>query len=208
MPLLKQEKTLCTVCWYHLPQTNFHNDKDNQVSQLFWGRAVIENATAFYFFSKGSRYQKIMHKLKYKGQKEIGIEMGIHFATILTGTDFAGIDAIVPIPLHPDKLKTRGYNQSEMIASGMGRVFQKPLYRDVLVRTKASATQTKKSRIERWENVASIFMAKNENKIKNKHILLVDDVVTTGATLEACANKILEIENTKVSIATLAVAGQ
>jgi len=148
-----------------------------------------------------------MHQLKYKGKKEIGIYTGKLLGDHLKKSVFySDIDVIIPVPLHPKRMRKRGYNQSEMFARGLAEAFAKPYDIHTLVRTYASETQTKKSRFRRWENVKEIFALKDHQHMINKHILLVDDVVTTGATLEACANMLLQIPGVRVSIATIACA--
>lgn len=204
--LVNQEDLICTKCLYNLPKTNFHKDIENPVSQLFWGRAKIEYATAYFLFNKDSQYQNMMHKFKYHGNKELGSVLGKSFGNQLHNSFFNKIDMIIPVPLHKSKLRKRGYNQSEWIAKGISETLLKPMDVKSLIRTVATETQTRKSRFERWENVENIFKICNEKLLVGKHILLVDDVVTTGSTLEACANVLLEIEGIKVSIATLAVA--
>lgn len=204
--LLSQEKLICTKCLYNLPKTNFHVDSENPVAQLFWGRVKIEHATAFFYFNKGTNYQEMMHHFKYHGKKEIGFVLGNHFGLQLKESPFNEIDVIIPVPLHPKKLKKRGYNQSDWIANGLANALEKTTDSSILVRSVETTTQTRKSRFARWQNVENIFRINDPSKIEGKHILLVDDVVTTGSTLEACANKILEIKGTKVSIVALAVA--
>ncbi len=206
--LLKQENCICTKCIYNLPKTNFHLDPDNLMSKIFWGRVRIEHATAFYFFFKGSLVQGLIHRLKYQGNKSACSEMGKLFGSYLKNSVFGEIDVIVPVPLHPTKLRKRGYNQSEALAVGMAEALNKPVYRDVLKRKESSETQTRKSRIERWENVEHIFSIHDGQKLKGNHVLLVDDVVTTGATLEACANLLLSVGDVKISIATLAISSR
>ena len=204
--LVNQENLICTKCLYNLPKTNYHKEIDNPVSQLFWGRTKIELATGFFSFSKGSKYQKMMHKFKYQSNKEIGYVLGKSFGNYLNNSEFKNIDLIIPVPLHKSKLKKRGYNQSEWIARGLSESMQKPLDVKSFIRSVATETQTRKSRFDRWKNVENIFRVIENEALKGKHVLLVDDVVTTGSTLEACANAILEVENSKVSIATLAIA--
>jgi len=205
--LISQEKFLCINCWHDMPVTNFHLLKDNKVAQLFWGRANIEFATSYFSYKKGSRYQQLIHYIKYKGLKELGFETGRRFGLILLDTEIMkSVDLIVPVPLHPKKERKRGFNQSYWIAKGIENATDKPLISDNLFRKVFSSTQTKKNRFERWKNVEDIFGVNRPEEFKNKHILLVDDVVTTGSTLEACAIQLLKIENTTVSIATLAFA--
>jgi ComF family protein len=205
--LLSQEKYLCLDCWIDLPVTNFHFNRDNKVAQLFWGRSVIENATSWFSYKKGSNYQQLIHYIKYKGLKELGTETGRKFATSLSVSDFIkGVDMVVPVPLHPKKKKKRGFNQSEYIARGMAEVLKIPLSVDNLHRIAFTSTQTNKNRFERWKNVEGIFGVHHPEEFTGNHLLLVDDVVTTGSTLEACAGHILTIPGTKVSIATLAFA--
>ncbi len=204
--LADTEQTLCTRCLYQLPTTNFHDDPENEVAKLFWGRVNIEKATSFYYYFKGSKFQKPIHQLKYHGQKHIGFDLGKIFGQHLKETGFKITDLIIPVPLHYKKLKKRGYNQSEFIARGIAEALDKPVATDIIYRAVYNPTQTKKSRFERWENVDGIFLCKKESKLMNKHVLLVDDVVTTGSTLEACAQAITRISGAKVSVATLAVA--
>jgi len=204
--LIKQEELICSRCLLHLPKTHYHNDRDNPVAQLFWGRTKIEHAASYFRFNKGSHYQDMMHKFKYHGKKEIGYVLGKSYGNQLRFSSFSDVDVIVPVPLHKNKLKKRGYNQSEWIGKGLSETMKIPLDVKSLVRAVATETQTRKSRFERWKNVESIFKITNEEVFVGKHVLIVDDVVTTGSTLEACANVLLELNGTKVSIATLAVA--
>lgn len=204
--LVYQEQYICTKCLYNLPKTNYHLEGDNPVSKLFWGRTKIEQATAYFSFSKGSDYQHMMHKFKYHGNKEIGYVLGKAFGNQIRQTAYNEVDLVIPVPLHKSKLKKRGYNQSEWIGKGLAEGLQKPLETKAFIRAIATETQTRKSRYERWKNVEKIFQVTHKHKLEGKHILLVDDVVTTGSTLEACTNVLLKLEGTKVSVATLAVA--
>jgi ComF family protein len=197
---------MCLKCVSDIPRTRFHDDPQNIVSQLFWGRTQIEQATAFYYFRKGSKYQRLIHELKYKSKQEIGIMIGSLFGTELKQTNYTHVDVIIPVPLHKSKLKLRGYNQSDFLCQGLSEALNKPVIKKCLVREVATDTQTRRSRYSRWENVEGIFNVVDPDLIKHKHVLLVDDVVTTGATLEACSNAILKVTGTKVSIATMAVA--
>jgi len=205
--LVMQEKYLCIDCWLDLPVTNFHFNPENKVAQLFWGRVKIENATAFFVFNKGSNYQHLIHFIKYKGLKELGFETGRRFGMALsTSPQFNAVDIILPVPLHPKKQKKRGYNQSEWIANGISESLNKPVSNDNLRRNLHTSTQTRKNRYERWENVDNIFEVTLPDEFAGKHILIIDDVVTTGSTLESCALQLLQLEGVKVSIATLAFA--
>lgn len=203
--LLKNEQIICVRCTLNLPKTNFHNDKENPVNKVFWGRVVIEMASSFYVFSKKSKVQNLLHNLKYKGVKEVGFVTGEMFGHELKDSKyFQDIDYIIPVPLHKHKLKKRGYNQSEWIANGLSKSMKVPVDINTLYRKKDSQTQTKKSKYKRWENVGEIFGLANEG-LKGKRILLVDDVVTTGATIEACA-QVLKQQECKILVATLAYA--
>ncbi len=205
--LIEQEQWICLYCLHHIPRTNFHLEPENPVAQLFYGRVRIEYATAFFHFSKGSKYQSLLHNLKYKGMKELGAEIGKQFAIdMLQSESFTSVDVICPVPLHPQKEKKRGYNQSWWIASGIAQQMQKHLSDDNLKRITATETQTRKARYERWQNVEGIFELSDPEAFSGKHILLVDDVVTTGSTLEACAQAIISKTDARVSIATLATA--
>src|SRR5690554_4941737 len=205
--LNSQEEHICWQCWSDLPLSHFDHVAKNKVAQLFWGRVMIERATSFYQYRKGSRYQKLIHFIKYKGLKELGLLTGKKFGTLLAESDyFKEINVIVPVPLHPKKEKKRGFNQSEWIARGISAGMHKPVSEANLFRKIFTSTQTRKNRFERWQNVDGIFGVKNPEEFENQHILLVDDVVTTGSTLEACAYELLKVPGVKVSIATLAFA--
>ncbi len=203
--LFDHEELVCLMCIYSLPKTNFHLIEDNPVSRLFWGRAWIENAAACYYFTKGGRIQHMIHHLKYKNIPEIGVFLGKKYGNDLKNSEtFNKIEAIIPVPLHPKRKRKRGYNQSEVFADGLSESMGIPVETSVLRRSVASQTQTKKSKFSRWENVESIFIIKTPEKLENKHVLLVDDVITTGATLEACIHSLQTIPGVKVSIASIA----
>jgi ComF family protein len=205
--LIKNERIICLSCNHHLPRTYFHLDQNNPVSVVFWGRVRIENATAYYYFNKASRFRHLIHELKYKGRQDIGIELGRIFGyDIMSYGGFRHVDLVLPVPLHRKKHKKRGFNQSECIACGIAEALRKPLNTSSVIRSVNSSTQTRKSRYERWLNVDGIFNVIDPLSLTGKHILLVDDVITTGATLESCALEILKVEGTKVSVAVLAMA--
>ena len=156
--LLRNEKLICTECYILIPRTNFHEDTDNPVAQLFWGRCLIEKAAAFSYYNKGSRIRNLIHNLKYRGIQEIGYELGRIYGLTLKNSGFTGdIDIIIPVPLHPSKKRVRGFNQSELISSGISDVSRLPVDISSLVRISVSATQTKRSRYDRWTNVEGIF---------------------------------------------------
>lgn len=205
--LFRHEELICTKCQYEIPKTNFHFISDNPISRIFWGRVNIKNATSYYFFDSGSRFHVLIHKMKYRGQKEIGYELGMIFGNELKHSElYNQIDLVIPVPLHPKKQRKRGYNQSEWIARGIAEVMEKPVDLKSVYRAVDTESQTKKTRYERWKNVEGIFRLGSEESLKKKHILLVDDVITTGSTLEACATTILKCEDTMVSVAVLAMA--
>jgi len=205
--LFKGEEVLCLSCLSDLPKTGFEKTKDNPISQLFWGRAEIKHATAFCTFDKGGVMQQLMHQLKYKGGREVGEKLGQLFGSdLLRSAPYREVELLIPVPLHPKRERKRGYNQSSEIGKGMSAAMGIPLIPGILIRNHYSATQTNKGRFERWENVKELFSLNNPDLVKGKHILLVDDVVTTGATLEACAQVLLKVPGTIVSIATIACA--
>lgn len=176
------------------------------VAELFWGRVPVMYSTSYFYYMKDSRYQNIIHHLKYDGRQHIGLEFGKMFGAELMKTPLSSTDVIVPVPLHPKKLRKRGFNQSEIIARGMAESMGKKIISGALKRKRYTESQTSRSRYERWENVEGIFRTRKPQLLTGKHILLVDDVVTTGSTLEACASEILKLQGTTVSVATLAVA--
>ncbi len=204
---MANEHVICTDCLYHLPQTNFHLQPDNIVARQFWGKIKLESAYALYFFAKGGRIQNLMHHFKYKGMQKIGNLLGnIAGVQLAKSAVFNTVDVIIPVPLHKSRLKERGYNQSTCFAEGLAQKLNAVVQTDNLVRLKATETQTHKSRFLRFENMQDVFTINNPESLINKHVLLVDDVVTTGATLEACGIELLKIEGLKLSIATIAYA--
>jgi len=204
--LICGEKYICSHCMYDLPATNFHKEDENPVAQIFWGRITVEHATASYFFRKGNNIQKLVHHVKYRGQKEMGTMLGREMGKHLCESSFVDIDLIAPVPLHPQKLSKRGYNQSEWIARGVAEIMGKPIDVQTLERCIFTDTQTRKKRFERWKNVDSRFKLVNPETFAGRHILLIDDVVTTGATLDACIEAVLKAPECKASVATLAFA--
>ena len=172
-----------------MPRTNYHLREDNSVERMFWGKIPLERGTSFFYYHKGSDFRHILHQLKYGGRKDLGEIMGRFMAAELAATGFfRGIDVIIPVPLHPRKQKLRGYNQSECIARGVSAVTGIPIDVSSVLRRRHTETQTRKSAYERWENVDGIFLLRYPERFVGKHILIVDDVLTTGATTTACAD--------------------
>ena len=207
--LLKENNLLCLRCIHDLPHTNFANLVNNPIEKHFWGRLPLTAAHSEFYFSKEFLIQHLIHQLKYKGDTEIGFYLGeVMGRTMMNSSRFNSIDALIPLPLYADKEHKRGYNQAAVICNGISSVMNVPVLNSCVIRQHATETQTRKHRTERWENVKGSFRVAKENALTNKHVLLVDDVVTTGATLEACSNVILQTENVKLSIATLAYAAK
>ena len=205
--LLRNEKIICTACYVEIPRTNYHLSDDNPVARLFWGRCLIEKAAAFSFYTRGSRISKLIHNLKYNGIREIGPELGRIYALTLGSSGFTqGMDIIIPVPLHPSRQRQRGFNQSDSIALGVSEVTGLPFCSNLVSRVSVSETQTRRSRYERWTNVEGIFSVTDPEKVAGRHVLLVDDVITTGSTIESCAGELLKIGGVKVSVVALAYA--
>ncbi len=205
--LIDIEHYVCKSCLNKIPKTRFYGTSESVVSQMFWGRVDLEHAFSIFYFHKGSTLQKLIHEVKYKGAKELAFELGKEMAYDLIGSDFnKSIDLIIPVPLHLLKEKKRGYNQSDWLAMGFAEVLSKPYSKTTLKRIFYTSTQTKKTRVQRWENVKDAFEVADITSIENKHVVIIDDVLTTGATLEACAAKLLNCSGTKVSVVTLAYA--
>lgn len=201
--LLSQENYLCASCLYHLPQTQFHVTPDNPLAKSFWGRVNIHAAYAFLYFKKGGVVQEILHQLKYKGNKELALFMGNYYGGKLA-MDGIKVDGVAAVPLHKSKLAKRGYNQSEWFAAGMAQAMQIPDMSKNLVRLLATETQTKKGRFDRWTNVDSVFGVIDAELFRNKHVLVLDDVITTGSTIESLANSILAQTECTLSVAAIA----
>lgn len=207
--LVEEDNMLCLKCVNDLPHTNFAMHANNHVEKIFWGRLAVSAAMSEFYFSKGGLIQTLIHEFKYKGNKDIGLYLGAMMgSSLLQNNRFNKIDAIIPLPLFPDKEFKRGYNQATILCNGMAEVLELPVITNNVIRKRFTETQTKKHRDERWQNVESSFFINDPNLLENKHILLVDDVVTTGATLEACGSEILKVPGTFLSIATLAYASK
>ena len=206
--LLSVESNLCLRCVDALPETDFEKHENNPVEKIFWGRLPLESASASYYFTKESLVQHLMHQFKYKSNKELGLQLGRMMGYQLLYSERFKVDAIVPLPLFPGKEKRRGYNQSVLLCEGIAELLKVPVLTDVIIRPEHTETQTKKGRIERWRNMEGKFLLTNREKVAGKHLLLVDDVVTTGATLEACGTELLKVDKVKLSITTLCFASR
>ena len=207
--LLSEESRLCLRCLAAMPETNFEKHPGNPVEKLFWGRLSLINATAQYYFTKESLMQRLMHQLKYRGNKELGLQLGRLMGIAINDADrFNDIDALVPLPLFPSKEKRRGFNQATVLCNGMAEILALPVLNNIVSRPQHTDTQTKKGRIDRWKNIEGKFFLTNASAIENMHLLLVDDVITTGATLESCGSELLKAENIRLSIATLCQASR
>ena len=202
------ERLLCTSCLIDLPRVHVLNCENSALEQLLVGQIPYERAAAFFYYTKKSKYANVLYALKYKGNKQAGIFLGELFARQLQANDFMNdIDCIVPVPLHAKRQRARGYNQSEVLAQGIARIIPCPVCAGAVERNINTETQTKKNKEERKQNVANIFTVTNPQLLENKHILLLDDVITTGATTISCAEAILsQVPNVRISIAGIALA--
>lgn len=206
--LVASEEGFCIGCEVDLPRTYDElNPSANPVAKVFWGRFPLEAAASCFVFSGAGKVQELVHNLKYNGRKDAGIAAGRYFGTILKDiSPFLTGNLIIPVPLHEDKLLTRGYNQATCFAQGLSEAMKIPYDEGAIVRLKATSSQTKKNREERWDNVGEVFAVPTKQDLAGKHVIIVDDVITTGATLEACILPLLSIPNVKISIVSLAAA--
>jgi ComF family protein len=200
---LDKQTEICLRCLHHLPHTHFTTQVDNPIEKIFWGRTRVQAATSLFFYSQDSILQELLHQLKYRGNQELGIQLGSFLGTALKNTSRFPVDVLVPVPLHPSKEKSRGFNQATLICQGIAAVTGLPVCTTLLRKNTERSTQTKKNRAERLENMVGIFEATPPDQSKYKNILLVDDVVTTGATLEACGQALLEAGERKLWIASV-----
>lgn len=201
--LSRQEQDICVNCLYKLPKIEkIHLD---EIEKTFWGRCDVVSALSYMYYRKESPYNRLLHRMKYDNHPEIGLRLAtMATESIMPSGFFEGIDAIVPLPLSKRKQRQRGYNQCDYIAEGVSLKTGIPVIKDCIVRTKANETQTHKSRDERWKNVEGIFYLTKPEALEGKHILLIDDILTTGATLTNCAIAIQQGCNCKISVFTLA----
>ena len=206
--LLHHEELICNSCYAHLPKTAFHLVRGNEAESVFFGRVSVSAVGSYYYFNRGSKVQELLHKIKYEQLPEAAALVGEWYGLELKKvTEFSSADYILPVPLHPKKLKVRGYNQSLFFAKGLNKTMGIPVNETLLIRTIYADTQTKKDKFSRTESVENVFEFRSVESLRGKHFLVVDDVLTTGATLESCANSILKAaRKSRISFATLAYA--
>ncbi len=202
--LVNNENTICLICRHDLPLTHFSSETSNLVEQTFYGRIPIKYGTALFYFLKKGKVQQLIHNLKYNNQQQIGVLIGNWLGDeIITSNRIKNIDCIIPVPLHKKKLKERGYNQVTTFGESLSTKLNIPFYENILIRISSAKTQTKNIRFDRWKNVQGLFYVQNNLILENKHILLIDDVITTGATLEACYKALDKANSVKISIACM-----
>ncbi|MBP2831324.1 ComF family protein [Aquimarina sp. U1-2] len=204
--LYRNEKLLCTTCRHELPLGNFHTINAKKIEKVFYGRVKIENAASLFIFEKGSLVQNLIHNLKYKGREEIGEELGKWLGEKLyTNKNYHEIDAVIPVPLHKKRLRERGYNQVEKFGKEIAKKLKTAYIDTVLKKNTYHKKQSKHNKSTRWANTSETFDLQNTSLLENKHILVVDDIITTGATIESCIELLSSIPNVKISVATMAV---
>jgi ComF family protein len=202
-----RDSALCITCQLELPRTDFHLFRENPITRRLTGRFPLESATAMFYFVKDTPIQHLLHRIKYLGRKEAARALGREYGRLLQEQEnYASVDLIIPVPLFPTREHQRGYNQSAWLARGIAEGMERPIRERALARIRKTETQTHKSRQERLLNTEGAFVIRESRRIRGRHVLLVDDVMTTGATLEACALPLLQLEGVTLSIATLAIA--
>lgn len=206
--LVSKESVLCMHCIVDLPETNFEKHPGNPVEKIFRGRLPLVNAAAQYYFIRESLMQRLMHQFKYKGDKELGFQLGRMMGNNLKASGNFNIDVLIPLPLFPAKERKRGFNQAAVLCEGISDTLNVPVLNNIITRPQHTESQTRKGRIERWKNIEGKFELADPVAISNKHLLLVDDVITTGATLEACGTELLKAENVCLSVAALCIASR
>ncbi len=204
-PLRLFGANICGRCSQNLPETHFFEAPGNPIEKIFYGRLPISAGAAAWYFHKNSALQALLFQLKYKSNEDVGLFIGKQMGALLAASErFDTIDALIPVPLHPQALSKRGFNQAALICEGIGQVWHKPVFTGAITRTKHTNTQTKQNRAVRWENMENAFSIKDPTSIAGKHLLLIDDVITTGATIEACGKTLLSVKDVKVSVAAAA----
>lgn len=203
--LSEMETAVCITCRHELGSTGFSFESNNLLEKSFYGRIPLESATALFYFLKKGKIQQLIHQLKYNGQQHLGIFVGNWLGDeMLESHRFSAIDQIIPVPLHPKKLKKRGYNQLTTFGQTISQKLQIPFNDQVLIKVSTTKTQTKKMRFDRWKNVRELFKVQKPSELEDKHVLLIDDIITTGATLEACYEALRAVKNLKISLACMA----
>lgn len=205
---LDKKNTLCLRCMHALPETHFELHQNNPVEKKFWGRLPVTAATAHFYFTHESLVQQLIHQFKYKGNKELGLHLGRMMGIALGQSYRFQPDALVPLPLFPNRERHRGFNQSEILCRGIAEELSIPILNNAISRPLRTETQTHKGRIERWKNIEGKFVLSDPGSVTGKHLLLIDDVITTGATIEACGTEILKADNTRLSVACLCYASR
>ncbi|MCK8524196.1 ComF family protein [Aquimarina sp. D1M17] len=205
-PLHQNERILCTTCRHELPLGNFHNVNAKKIEKVFRGRANIENGAALLIFQKGGLVQNLIHNLKYRGREEVGEELGKWLGEkLFQSTDFQNIKYVIPVPLHKKRLKERGYNQVKKFGIEISKKINAEYTDTFLKKNSYNNTQSKREKLKRWQNTAETFELQNTSLLENQHILLVDDIITTGSTIEACINVLKTVQGIKISIAAMAI---
>ncbi|MBQ8672938.1 MAG: ComF family protein [Bacteroides sp.] len=206
--LVPGEQGLCVKCHLELPRTDYQKEKDNPTEKLFWGKIRLERASSHFYYRKSDSFRSVVHQLKYDNRPDLGLFLGNLMAAELAESGFFdGIDLLMPVPLHPRKKLKRGYNQSEQLARGVAQVTGLPVNTTAVVRRRYTDSQTRKQLHERWQNMEGSFSLIRPDEVAHKHVLLIDDVLTTGATLSACLYVLQEVEGIRLSVLTLGVAG-
>ncbi len=199
------EGSLCSHCVMDLPRTRFHNDPGNSVELLFHGKAEVVSASAFLHFSRTGMVQYMLHRIKYQHDQLLANELGRRMAEdIMDSPRFSTVDLLLPVPLHPHKERMRGYNQSQLLVDGMRQVWPVEGLAKGLVRVVRTPSQTKRGRLDRWQNVKEAFQLPDATPLQGRHVLIVDDVVTTGATLEGCLRMLRDVPGVRASVYTAA----
>ncbi len=204
-PLRLFGANICGRCSQNLPETHFFEAPGNPIEKIFYGRLPMSAGAAAWYFHKNSALQALLFQLKYKSNEDVGLFIGKQMGALLAASErFASIDALVPVPLHPQALSKRGFNQAALICEGISQVWHKPVLVGAIARTRHTNTQTKQSRAVRWDNMENAFSIKDPTSIMGKHLLLIDDVITTGATIEACGKTLLSVKDVQLSVAAAA----
>ena len=205
--LFKHENMVCNHCYVTLPKSNFHAEENSELERVFAGRVPVIKTGSYYLFEKSGKIQKLLHSIKYKNNKALAEQVGAWYAQYLKDCkEIASADVIIPVPLHPKKKKQRGFNQSEEFAKGLSKEFNIPINTTNLIRNQFTETQTRKTKFARWENVEGKFELKDPKELDGKTIILVDDVITTGATIDACYQALSKATGIKISVLSLAYA--